>query len=244
MIDFDKIIKDYVKAKQEENKKEMVIGRYSASMLGSCMRKTYYSYLYPVDFDTEKLRIFEMGNVIHEFVVNLLGNTPHAELTATEKELAIVDTIGDLMISGRLDDMIIVKTIDASGNEVSEKVIIEVKSARSLEYFDSPKEPHMMQLMIYMKNMSYYGIKKGVLLYVDKNSLKTRSFETGFREDIYNKAIERARTIHQHLLARNPPIAEGKVNKGQEFECHYCEHRKRCDVDCHDAAKLAATKKV
>jgi hypothetical protein len=241
MMNFDKIISDYVRKKQEEDKKEFIIGKYSASMLGSCLRKTYYTYIYPTELDEGKLKIFETGKIIHEWIVNLLSNTPHAELAANEKELAIVDTIGNLMISGRLDDLIVVKkngmvledNIDlVKMKDATEKIIVEVKSARSLDYINSPKAPHMMQLMIYLKNMSYYGIKKGVLLYVDKNNLKTKSFETGFREDIFNEALERARILNKHLILKTLPLAEGKINKEQEFECRYCEHKKQCDKDC------------
>lgn len=239
-LNFDTIIDDYVRLKQEKEKKELIVGKYSASMLGSCTRQIYYAYNYPKEFDNEKLKIFELGNIIHDWVATLLANSSHTELIANEKEIAIIDAESDCMISGRMDDMI---TIIKNGQKITtekdgmrlknttEKIIVEVKSIRSLAYLDRPKEPHVLQLTIYLKAMAPYGVKQGVLLYVDKNNLKTKAFPITYNHATFLKALGRARAIHAYLTSTTLPPAEAKQTLSMKWSCAYCEYADQCKAD-------------
>ena len=68
MIDFDLLVSNYV---QRENRTKTV-GRYYPSEIGLCLRKIWYSYRFPVETSPDLLKIFEMGNIIHDFVVKVL----------------------------------------------------------------------------------------------------------------------------------------------------------------------------
>ena len=232
-LNFENIITDYLRKKSEEDRKELKFGKYSASSLGICVRKNFYSYLYPSEFELsgDKLRIFAAGNAMHEWIAKVLANNSFTELIDSEKELAILDVENDILISGRLDDLIMLKN---SASE--ERIIVEVKSTKSLAYLDAPQEQHLMQVQIYLKALSTYNIKKAVLLYIEKNSLKTRSFDVYYDHALFRKAIDRARTLHGYLLNKTLPPAEAKLDKKQNYQCGYCEFRERCDSDCHDAA--------
>ena len=84
MIDFNKLIDDYLYRKNRPKK----IGRYYPSEAGSCLRKVWYSYKYPKEVDTELRKVFEMGNILHDFVVDVLKSekTPSVKLIESEKQ--------------------------------------------------------------------------------------------------------------------------------------------------------------
>jgi CRISPR/Cas system-associated exonuclease Cas4 (RecB family) len=144
------------------------------------------------------------------------------------------------MISGRMDDVI---TITKSASIITdekeglrlknktEKIIVEVKSIRSLAYLDKPKEPHILQLMVYIRSMSYYGVKKGIILYVDKNNLKTKAFTIIYDHAVFLKALNRARKLHSYLISKTLPPAEAKQTLSMKWSCNYCEYADQCRQD-------------
>jgi CRISPR/Cas system-associated exonuclease Cas4 (RecB family) len=223
-LDFNQIIGKYVQNKNESRKKELIIGKYNASAIGNCTRKNYYAYTSPIELPLQKLCVFEAGNIIHDFIAKVLGDSEGITLVSNERDLGLVDLETDLMVSGRLDDMIMIQ-------KNGEKIIIEVKSAKSLEYFDAPKSSHIAQLAIYLKALQPYGIRKGIILYVDKNTLKTKSFEVEYDHEILTRAIQRARTLHRHLLSKTLPPAEAKSSMAQNWECGFCEYSDKCNLD-------------
>jgi len=220
-MDFDKIIADFIRDKEEKNKKELIISKYSASMLGNCLRQNYYAYTSPIEFSIEKLRIFEIGKVLHEWIAKLLSNTPHAELISSEKEISLIDLESDITISGRLDDVILIK-------ENGKKIVIEVKSIKSLEYLTEPKKPHIMQLMIYLKALQHYKIDEGIILYINKNNLTTKSFRIKYDDKILKEAFERAKTLHHYLTNKILPPPEAKIKKEMNWACAYCQYSEIC----------------
>ena len=226
-FDFNKIIDEYISSERESDKKELIISKYSASMLGACVRQNYYNYTDPQDFDTEKLKIFEMGNVVHDWVAKVLSKTPSVKFVTSEKELALEDFESGLLISGRLDDLILLKKSDGS----DDTVVVEVKSAKSLEYIIQPKYPHVLQLMVYLRVLSHYGVKEGVIIYVDKNTLNTKTFKVAYDHNILLDAVKRARTLHKYLVEKTLPPAAAKIDPLEKWQCKFCGYADQCNKD-------------
>ena len=82
MIDFDKLIDEHLK----KEARPKGVGKYYPSSAGTCMRKVWYGYKYTSELEPELLKIFEMGNIIHDFVVEVLKSekTPEVELLESE----------------------------------------------------------------------------------------------------------------------------------------------------------------
>ena len=59
MINFDQMIDNHLH--KENRPKE--IGRYYPSEIGTCMRKVWYSYKFPMETNPELLKVFELGNI-------------------------------------------------------------------------------------------------------------------------------------------------------------------------------------
>jgi len=214
MIDFNALIEKYVyrefRAKQ--------IGRYYPSEVGSCLRKLWYTYKNPKEIDTEKRKIFEAGNIMHEFVTKVLksGKSPGIKLIKTE--MPVKTRFEDFIVSGRIDDVVLVES-------EGKLYIVEIKSVSYMKYIKKPQPHHMMQLQYYMYAS---GVHNGLILYVEKNTLKSKTFNVKYNEKVVDLAIKRFETLHESLKENKIPPPEGSKSKEKKWMCDYCEYREEC----------------
>lgn len=214
MIDFDKMVDAHI-AREHRPKQ---VGRYYPSEVGSCLRKLFYSYKYPKEIDPELLKVFEAGNIIHGFVVEVLKSEKNKQVELLESEMPFKIEAEDFLISGRVDDLVMVK---ASG----EKVLVEVKSTKDVSFVRKPQTNHAMQLMFYMEAT---GVHKGVILYIDKNSLKSKVFEVEFDPQKGAEIFDRFSFLHSHLKKDELPKPEAKQVSDMNWMCRYCEYNEKC----------------
>lgn len=214
MIDFDSMIDNHLK--RESRPKGA--GRYYPSEIGTCLRKIWYSYIYPQETGAELMKIFQLGNMMHDFVVDVLRSEKNPDVQLLKSEFPLRFDVDDFVVSGRVDNLILVK---ASGKEF----LVEVKSAGSVEYITEAKPHNIMQLQLYMH---VTGIKSGLLLYLDKRNLKSKIYEVKYDEKEAMKIVERFRELHKHLKEKKLPLPEARGSKENLWMCRYCEYHDRC----------------
>ncbi|MDD5148445.1 MAG: PD-(D/E)XK nuclease family protein [Candidatus ainarchaeum sp.] len=214
MIDFNKMIERHL----EREHKPKNIGRYYPSEIGGCMRKTWYSYKYPQQIDIELAKIFEVGNIVHGFVVEVLKSEKNKDIELLKTEMPFKIELEDFVISGRIDDLILIK-------ENGKSILIEVKSTKSLDFVKKAGESHAMQLMLYMHAT---GIHNGVVLYVDKNNLQSKVFEVPYSEKESMEILQRFKNLHSYLKNGLLPIAEAKKSAEKSWLCKFCEYSEKC----------------
>src|SRR3990167_516466 len=101
MVDFNNLISNFLKRETRPR----TIGKYYPSESGNCLRKSWYSYKIPREFDVEVLKLFEAGNLVHELVTDVIKSdkNPDVDLLATESPIFL--SHNDYIISGRMDDV-------------------------------------------------------------------------------------------------------------------------------------------
>lgn len=215
MIDFDKMIDNYL-SREFKPKQE---GRYYPSEIGSCIRKVWYSYKHPMEVKPDLIKIFEVGNIMHDFVTRVLKSekNPHVELLSSEVPFKL--EIEGFTVSGRVDDLLLIR-------EDSKRVLVEVKSTKNIKYQNEPSHSHVMQLQLYMHATNVHS---GVVLYVDKSSLQTRAFEIEYSEATALQIIERFKRLHKTLKENELPPEEAKLARELNWLCRFCEYRDKCD---------------
>jgi CRISPR-associated protein Cas4 len=213
MIDFNALIDNYLI--REHRPKD--IGRYYPSEIGGCMRKTWFSYKFPKKTTPELTRIFEAGNMLHEFVAEVIRSEKNPDVELVKEEMPLKLEQKDFVISGRIDNLVLVKV-------ENKEVLVEVKSAKFLPY--EPKEQHMMQLQFYMHVTS---IHNGMLLYIQKDNLQTRGFEIGYDKEEAEYVIARFEKLHCFLKENKIPPPEAKMLNDMSWMCDYCDYRADCD---------------
>jgi len=214
MIDFDKLFDDFVFREHRPK----AIGKYYPSEIGNCMRKVWYTYKYPQQLKPDLMKVFEMGDILHDFVVRVLKSEKNKEVELLKWEVPVKIDFEDFQVSGRVDDLLLIKHSGKS-------VLVEVKSCSFLSYVKSPQKHHVMQLQLYMHGT---GIHNGILLYIEKNTLKTKVFTIEFDEHVINELLERFRELHKNLITNQIPIAEAKQNGDIKWMCEKCEYREKC----------------
>jgi CRISPR/Cas system-associated exonuclease Cas4 (RecB family) len=223
MIDFNKMILNHIKREWRPKG----IGKYYPSEAGMCIRKTWFSYKYPQEVDPELLKIFEMGNIIHDFVVDVLKSEKNPEVELLKTELPFKEKIDDFEVSGRVDDLILVKI---SGKNV----IVEVKSTSDADYVKEASPHNIMQLQLYMH---FTGVHNGILLYVGKKDLKSKVFVIDYDEQKALEIIERFKKLHACLTKDVIPDPEARETKYKSWMCRYCEYFNRCYEQTPRSAK-------
>ncbi len=222
MIDFNKLIDNYLS--REKRQKQM--GRYYPSEIGGCIRKTWFSYKIPKETDKDVVRIFEAGNMVHELIAEVIKSEKNPEIELVESELPFILNEKDFVVSGRIDNIILIKVND-------EKALLEVKSAKFLP--NEPKDNHIAQLQLYMHAT---GIHQGIILYIQKDNLQADWFRIDYNEKDVMNILEKFNVLHNCLKNSKLPIAEAKIEKDKNWMCSYCEYKGECDGYPIEAGKF------
>jgi CRISPR/Cas system-associated exonuclease Cas4 (RecB family) len=214
MIDFDQMIMRFI----ETERRPKSIGRYYPSEIGSCLRKVWYSYKYPVATAPELLKVFHLGNIMHEFVVAVLRSEKNKEVDLLKSEFPLRIDGDGFVVSGRVDDLILVK-------ESGKSWVVEVKSTKDIDYVEKPDERHLMQLQLYMHAA---GVHNGMVLYIDKTDLRSKVFPEEYSGEKAKAIMQRFGELHQLLSNNLLPPPEAKKKEETQWMCRYCEYAEKC----------------
>lgn len=203
------------------------IGNYYPSEIGTCMRKVWYSYKFPTEVKPDLLKIFEVGNIMHDFVVRVLKSEKNPHVQLLKSEFPFKETIDDFVVSGRIDNLILVKADN-------KEFLVEVKSTGSIDSVAEASPHNIVQLQLYMH---FLGIHNGILLYIDKRNLQSKIFLVNYDEKAAEEIIKRFRTLHMFLAKDAMPDPEARESKNTLWMCRYCEYREKCYEATPSSAK-------
>ena len=215
MIDFDEMIDNHL-FREFRPKKE---GRYFPSEIGTCLRKIWYSYKYPQEVKADLLKIFHVGNMMHDFVADVLRSEKNPDVELLKAEMPLKIEMDDIVIAGRVDDLLLLK---AHGKNI----LVEVKSARTIKFQEKPSRHHVMQLQLYMHASNVHS---GIVLYLDKTTLQSRVFTIPYDETMVSLILDRFRNLHKFVVKNELPTAEAKGDNEMSWVCRFCEYRDKCD---------------
>ena len=198
-------------------------GKVSASLLGQCRRRQFYSIfrVEPTNPPDERvLRVFKAGNLFHDFVQGLV----------VKQGYEIEKDYQDDIVSIRVD-------------LINDEEVAEIKSVHSYKFGHLTRElktktlweinpEHIMQVVL---GALKFNRKKIRIIYVSKDDLCIKEFEMTVTNK-YKKATEEEVSAVA-LLIKLGTLPEGKprlygdsVDKktGLPKECFYCDYRDRC----------------
>jgi len=215
MIDFDKLIDSHLY--REIRPKQ--VGRYYPSEIGNCLRKVWFTYRKPKEMDREKLKVFQVGLMLHDFISDVLRSEKTPGVRLIQSEVPFRLNFPEFSVSGRVDDVMIVE-------RENKKILVEVKSTKLLSMVKEPSLPHVMQIQLYMHALK---IPDGMILYVEKPSLKTIQYEIKYDPEQAKKILERFSELHRSLKGGKIPGPEAKQRKEMGWMCRYCEYSEECE---------------
>ena len=191
-----------------------------ASSLGDCCdRKIWYTRFEPAEIkDGRILRIFEIGDLIEAYVIQLLkyAGTQVFEKDAKGEQFGFSDN----GVSGHLDGVVV------GLPESSKPHVLEIKSMKHSNFLQLQKKglkaaqiKYYAQMQIYMLKME---LENGLMIVMNKDTQELY-FERIKLDKLYAKAlVKKGQDINKMEVP--PPRAWKKPN----FNCNMCNHKKEC----------------
>lgn len=202
----------------EKDLRERTIGTYYISEIPYCVRKLWYMFKQPKDFNSKTKRIFERGNVWHAWIAKILSESDVVVHHEEEARLIIPDLKSRLVVRGRVDDFIIVE-------HDTKKYVLEIKTTANIWKQDSVSPHHLMQITPYLMIENC----DGKVIYIDSRYLEVKSFDVKFEWSILEEIMRRARFLHSFLTKNELPPAESIENEDRSWECNFCLYKEECE---------------
>jgi len=208
-------IDNFILAKKEDRPYS---GKINASGLGHCYRKQYWRIMREEPsnpIETRVLRVFEAGNIFHEFVQNIIKEEPGIEV---EKKYE------DDIVSLRVD------MVDAD-------TVYELKTvhSRAFWHMKNSKTPITEQkrenILQACCGAKYLGKKKIHICFISKDDLCVYEIHMEVTDE-WLKAVEgEISTMSDFLLKQTLPPPQPRLWKdkdGKSRECQFCDFKNKC----------------
>lgn len=217
-LSIQKLINEELRRKDQERASRDQT-TWHASRLGSCLCGTYLARLGvkpDVEIDDRLLRVFDLGNKIEDWIIDLISKQNQYEIKTQER---LLDE--SLNLSGYYDLYI-------KDKETQEEEIVEVKSKNSQAFWYMEKKGEGAQIHHKMQNWSYLymtGIERGRIIYVSKDDQCILEYPI-FLEDekLRTQVLDQLSILREAWEKKIPPKPAPKGS----WQEKYCNHHKQC----------------
>lgn len=200
------IDKFYINNHQCEIQKHFYI-----SDAGKCQRVIFFKFKNApcIDITPRMLRIFEKGEYIHRNITSIL--TTMGVLVASEIEVP-----HNSLISGRADALL---SLD------NQLYVLDIKSIsnKGFKSLKKAKEEHILQLQLYLH---FFNIKKGILLYVDKDQQELKEFVISYNRKTVKNLLDGFKKLRDKI--DKDYIPRRIDSKMKHPSCFFCSYKDIC----------------
>jgi len=194
-----------------ENQKNKEQTRFYITDAGKCPRAVFFKFKNAPrePMDARILRIFEHGENIHRSIFNILYRLRLGVVT----EIPIPS---QEIISGRADAILCIN---------NENYVLDIKSINSMIFknMQGPKEENIFQIQLYMH---FFNIKKGILLYVDKDQQALKEFFIDYDQKLVESLLDKFNSLKQQV--ENNVIPARLADYPRNWQCSYCQFKDIC----------------
>lgn len=178
---------------------------------GKCPRQVFFKFknVRGEPMDARILRVFERGEHMHRNIFNILYRLKIGtvtEITIPNKEI----------VSGRADAIICIN---------GENYVLDIKSINSMQFkkLIAAKEENILQIQLYLH---YFNIKKGILLYIDKDQQDIKEFLIDYDDKIVNNLLDGFKKLKEKIELNTLPAR--LFDWPQNWQCQYCKYKEVC----------------
>lgn len=209
-----------------ENQKNKDQTKFYITDAGKCPRSVFFKFKNAPrePMDARILRIFERGENIHRSIFNILYRLRLGVVT----EIPIPS---QEIISGRADAILCI------GNE---NYVLDIKSINSMIFkrMQEPKEENVLQIQLYLH---YFNIKKGILLYIDKDQQEMKEFFIDYDEALCKSLLDKFYALKDQVEKNILPAR--LADYPRNWQCSYCQFKDVCKMANGDALNWEDFKK-
>lgn len=214
------LIDNYLRNRRRKNTKKPPQGAiYVTSIIKQCQRQAYLDITQRVTPSIEKLRMFEAGNILEDYLVKVFNELEDIDILGTQ--LPTYYYGDNFTVHGRLDIL--------AQHDNSAIVCHEVKSTQNVP-FRGPWSDHVEQLQFYL---GVLGVKYGQIDYLDRRALVMgeyvidTSYEVMRDEVVFSGLVNRAQEFSRVIRSGVSP--EGNRESYGGKGCENCGHRVFCE---------------
>lgn len=195
---------------QQKNKEQT---RFYITDAGKCPRSIFFKFKNAPreKMDARILRIYEKGEYLHRNIFNILyrlklGITTEVQIPAQE------------IISGRADAILSMN---------NENYVLDIKSMNSMVFrnLSEPKEENVYQLQLYLH---YFNIKKGILLYIDKDQQNIKEFLVEYNPGLVESLLKDFQNLKTKIEKNIIPSRHSDYP--ENWQCGYCQFKEVCSM--------------
>ena len=178
---------------------------------GKCSRAIFFKFknVPREKMEPRVLRMFDHGDYIQMQILNnlfSLGMIRASEVKIPPQEL----------ISGRADAIITLN---------NDLYVVDFKSMNSMVFknLTEPKEDNVNQIQLYLH---FFKIPKGILLYINKDTLELKEFLVKYNPDIAQKLLKDLSELKTKIDSNIVP--DRIPDYPENWQCQYCQFKEIC----------------
>jgi len=227
MLKFNNMLKELIDKFYLDQQRDREQLHFYISDVGKCPRSVFFKFK---NVPREKmapriLRIYEKGEYLHRNIFNILyrlkiGVTTEVAIPAQE------------IIAGRADAII---SID------KENYVLDIKSINSMVFrnLTEPKEENVYQIQLYLH---YFNIKKGILLYIDKDQQDIKEFLINYDPNLVQSLLKNFTDLKIKI---DKNIVPSRIQGWPDnWQCQYCQFKEICGMSEGGEMKWEDFKKI
>ena len=181
---------------------------------GKCGRSIFFKFknVPRKQMDANILRLFDHGDHMHQLIMKPLLSIRDIHVVASEVKIPPQE-----IISGRSDAIL---------SDGKNMYVLDIKSMNSMIFakLTEAKEENVAQLQLYLH---YFKIPKGILLYVNKNSLELKEFVIDYNKKQALGLINILTKVKEKIDSN--VIPERLADYPKNWQCRYCQFKEVCD---------------
>jgi CRISPR/Cas system-associated exonuclease Cas4 (RecB family) len=209
-----------------ENQKNKEQTRFYITDAGKCARAVFFKLKNAPRqaLDPRIMRIYEHGENIHRNIFNILYRLKLGVVTE-------VPIPAQEIVSGRADAIL------CAGNE---NYVLDIKSINSYIFksMSSPKEENVYQIQLYLH---YFNIKKGILLYIDKDQQEMKEFLVDYDPELVKGLLDKFYVLKNQV--EHGTLPGRLLGYPSNWQCNYCQFKDICKMANGDALSWEEFKK-
>ena len=213
-------VDSFLVEERDNRDKRLRSGLWSPSSFGRCYRHQYWNRaneLKSNPIKAETLRVFRIGNLIHDFFQSILKSEYQCEvMIKTNDTLGYADLVN-------VDEVVDIKSVRSFQFNLMKGIRDKKNKYKVILYnFKKEKTCEILQVSWYGLNL---GKSKGRLVFVNKDSMDTVEYE--FRIKDFEKELqEELDTLNGFWNTKKLPPALPRCYNGKE--CEYCVFQTKC----------------
>jgi len=209
------MLKDVIAKYYSDIRKEMGQHHFYITDAGKCQRAVFFRFKKaPAEaMEPRLLMIFDHGDHIHQMIMKALFGAKKVHVVAAEVNIPPQE-----IISGRADAIL------SDGKDL---YVLDIKSINGQIFrnLSSPKSDHINQVQLYLH---FFRLKKGVLLYVNKDTQELKEFFVDYDEQIANRLLKELLFLKDKIEKNIVPSRIS--NLSDRWQCQYCQFKEICKI--------------